>query len=1212
MELTLCTELASRGSLEDLLDLVGQLQAAKARRFSIELLEALEECHRHGISHGSISTNNVLLSGDSSPTLKLSEVGYGRILTPKETLPPKWQPPESVSGLSNALLRKSDIWRLGVVLLQMFLGPQITSQASPQSVCDRLSLSDSLDDLIGKMCNTDARKRPSAFDLLPAEFLRTDAPVLENAEGPVPRLSSSGLRSPTNRRSRHNSSTMMETAFSRYAHDFTEVGRLGKGGFGEVVKARNKLDGGIYAVKKIIRAPQLDQILSEVMLLNRLNHPYVVRYFSTWVEETVQAGSEEATSTTAETISDAPRMDFGYQSTGGLDFVSSSGYPRIEFGADSDSEEESDPGDDDDAGNAVDQSSDMPSPDTEERLRLKRSRSGSRKVQSTLYIQMEYCERHTLRDLVRKGMNDEDSWRHVRQITEGLSHIHSHGIIHRDLKPDNVFIDVAGNPKIGDFGLATTGQYQSFDRDHTPSGEASVDMTRSVGTALYVAPELSSGSGTSYNDKVDMYSLGIMFYEMCQPFQTAMERVRALLDIRKKEHELPPPYLPSGGKSAQGKVIACLISHKAGERPSSIELLRSGMLPVKIEDETIRLAMSGLSDPRSPYHQKMMSALFAHDQAGESRVKGLAWDAKDQTTFEEPIKARLRAMAKGAISAIFRRHGAEEVHREGVFPRSPYYTAPNVVQLLDASGTLLQLPFDLTLPHARRLARHDSLTRCTYTFGHVFRDAFSGGPPSVNEEVDFDIVTGARNSIHAFDDAEVFKVMDEIADETPLLVGSGTVSFHLNHSVILDAILELCHVPVPQQAAVKECISKLGYRQFSWTKIRSELRSHTFGLPMTTVDDLQRFDFRDVPEKAFARLRDLLQGASATSLARVDSAFRHLQDVLQCTFSLGVKRRVWISPLASFNSKFFEDGILVQCVHDRKTSRDVLAAGGRYDSLIQACRRTPGSAAGAVGISIGLDRLVANMLKNVKSSAKGTFAKDDDRQDSVQKRCEVLLVSDLHATGLKLLATLWDDAISAEITSNDRSMAEEQFEFIVTLRHEASNTVKIRGTADEGAETEVPVALLTGHVKQELREKEGNRRRKLLPGRHSSRSEVDRKSSVQVLMAQHRSKKSNKYQIVEMAQQRWTEKLDQLKDAPILAVETRDDVMELLRDTRLGDLESWRKAVQGVQPNERHYLLQIQDLLGSWREGWSRGDGMREACLFNFRTGQVVYYDLGL
>ncbi|QIW98526.1 hypothetical protein AMS68_004044 [Peltaster fructicola] len=1214
LSVTLCIELVTRGSLRDLLSLTGAVQLERARQWCVELLEALEECHRHGIVHGSISDKAILLQDTTPTSVKLTDIGYGALLQPQNQLPSRWQPSENNHKESKTSTKKADIWSLGVVILQMCLGQGVTSYSSPQSAIDKMDLSDSFEDLIERMCNTDSKKRPSAFDLLASEFLRTSAPILDE-DSLRARPLASGLRSPHARRSRHNSSNAMEPA-SRYAQDFTEIGRLGKGGFGEVVKARNKLDGGIYAIKKISRAPQLDQILSEVMLLNRLNHPYVVRYFSTWVEETIQANGDETVSTTDDTLSGGPAIEFGYQSTGGLDFVSSSGYPQIEFGVDSEEEESAD--DDDDLQVANDDSAASSEVD-DGRLRLKRSRSTTHKVQSTLYIQMEYCERRTMRDLVRKGVSEDDCWRYIRQITEGLAHVHSHSIIHRDLKPDNIFIDVAGNPKIGDFGLATTNQFQTTDRSKTFSGQTSVDMTMSVGTALYVAPEISSGTGSSYNEKVDMYSLGIIFFEMCEPFATAMERINALQQIRKKDNSLPSVFHATGGKAAQGRVISCLISHKPGDRPSSTELLRTGLLPVKIEDETIRQALSSLSDSRSPNHQKMMSALFAHDQPAENRVKALAWDAKDQSKFEEPMKIRLRAIAKDALTFVFRLHGAEECQREGLLPRSTYYTTPNVFQVLDASGNLLQLPYDLTFPLARKLARDRLSLRCTYTFGHVYRDLFSGGPPTMNEEVDFDIVGESSDNDHAYDDAELLKVLDDVSTDSALMIKTDNISFHLNHASILDTILDHSRVPRAQFSAVKECLSKLGFRQFNWTKIRSELRSPALGLPTAIVDDLEQFDFRDTPDRATSKLKDLLHGTGTSQDVKIESAINHLQDVLKHIGNLGFTRKIWIAPLSCFNAKFYSSGILFQMVHDRKTSRDVLAAGGRYDQLIQQCRAsgTAQPIQSAVGASIGLDRLVGNMLKSVKSGHKAGFMKDTMSHESPAKRCDVLMSvgggEAVRDAGLKLLSVLWSHHISAEFASDKQALTDEQqYAFVVTLRHEASTTVKVCGTTDDAVDSDVPIVSLVSHLQQELRELQGIKRKQQVPARHTSQTTIERKSNVQVLMSQHRSKKSNKYHIVEAAQQRWAQQLEQWKDAPILAIETRDDVVDLIRDTRLGDADSWRKALHAVPLNERQYLQQVQELLTSWRTQYLEGNQMREACLFNFRTGHGIYYDLGL
>lgn len=1239
-EFTLCTEYASRGTLEDLLSLCGPLQVSKARQFTIQLLEALDECHRKGIAHGSLSVKTVCLAGPGTPILKLANVGYTNVIQLEQyDLPAKWKAPEGISAISENLARKTDIWMLGILVLQVFLGLDVLSQGSPTNLLEKVSVTTAFEEFIRKMLNCDPKKRPSAFDLLPVEFLRTDADVMETDQAVDrrgDRSSYTGLKSPFKRRSRHGSSNVMEPV-SRYTTDFTEIGRLGKGGFGEVVKARNKLDGGVYAVKKISQAPQLDQILSEVMLLNRLNHPYVVRYYSTWVEETLHSFPEEAMSTTEETVtedatefsddseqSDGPRFDFGYQSTSGLDFVSSSGYPNIEFGGDSDSEDSATNSDLGDIGFQVNGSNTGSFDDsaTDSRLRLKKSRSESRKAQSTLYIQMEYCERQTLRDLIRKAaLTEDDSWRFVRQVTEGLAHVHSHGIIHRDLKPDNIFIDVAGNPKIGDFGLATTSQYHVSDKLTSMSGATGGDMTRSVGTTLYVAPELRSGSGVTYNDKVDMYSLGIMFFEMCEPFGTAMERIRALQAIREKEHELPPAFLPNGPKAAQGKLIECLISQKPSERPSSTELLRGNILPVKIEDETIRQALSGLSDPRSPYHQKMMSALFSHDQASSSRVKALAWDAKDQATNDATSRLRMRTVVKGILESVFRRHGAEEVRRESVFPRSGYYSYANVVQLLDASGNLIQLPYDLTLPFARQLARKELSLRHVYTFDRVYRDAFSGGPPRANEEVDFDIVSLAGSDDMALDDAEIVKVLDEVTDELPNLKSSGNICFHINHANVLDAILEFCRVPAAQQATVKETISKLGYQSYTWSKIRAELRSVTIGLSITTVDDLQHFDFRDTPEKAFAKIRALLEPAGSRLTAKLDSGIKHIRSVLQNLNHLGLHQKLYVTPLGSFNAKYYDNGILVQCVHERKSTRDVIAAGGRYDSLINAQRVSSATHTrqGAVGISIGLDRLVANILKSAKGSSKSLSVKDANSQhQTLDKRCTVLLVAGgtdgVRTAGLKILSSLWANHISAELAIDERTWDnEDQYRFIVTLRHEASTTVRVRGTSEDASESDIPTDSLVSHVHQELREREGTRvRHPGLNRQPSSHHEADHKGNVQVLMAQHRSKKSNKYHIVNAAERQWAEKLDEWKDAPILAIETRDDVLDLLRETRLGDAESWRKMVQSVQLNERQYLQQVQDILAGWRKEWAEGQRAREACLFNFRTGHCVYYDVSL
>ena len=65
-----------------------------------------------------------------------------------------------------------------------------------------------------------------------------------------------------------------------------------------------------------------------------------------------------------------------------------------------------------------------------------------------LYIQMEYCTKNSMRDLIDNVIDEEDRWRLLRQIVQGLNHIHSQGIIHRDLKPSNIFLDSKEDVKV--------------------------------------------------------------------------------------------------------------------------------------------------------------------------------------------------------------------------------------------------------------------------------------------------------------------------------------------------------------------------------------------------------------------------------------------------------------------------------------------------------------------------------------------------------------------------------------------------------------------------------------------------------------------------------------------------------------------------------------------------------------------------------------------
>lgn len=388
------TEFANKGSLLELLDIVGTVAVDTLRGWMIQLLEALEFYHRSGFVHGNIHCGRVMLNRNSSggTTVKLEagveetlpeSLGTKRSLTTSKS--PLWLPPElTQEGATPSM--KTDVWDLGIILLQMAFGKDVLLRyTSANQLIVSLSLSPPLQDLLGEFFRPDPKKRPTAFQLQPSEFFRVDAPL-------TMRDRSSNSVS-MQRRPRLDSFGAMP-AFSRYHQDFDEAGHLGRGGFGQVVKARNKLDGRFYAIKKISQTSSaaLKDTLSEIMLLSRLNHPYVVRYYTAWLEEDFNQVEDEAISSTeGDPFSSQEHRGF---STGGLDFISSSGYPKIEFAA-SDSEDELSRtlSEADDSETSVTFESDSGSERSGE---LSRAHSGSygRPILTTLYIQMEYCEKH--------------------------------------------------------------------------------------------------------------------------------------------------------------------------------------------------------------------------------------------------------------------------------------------------------------------------------------------------------------------------------------------------------------------------------------------------------------------------------------------------------------------------------------------------------------------------------------------------------------------------------------------------------------------------------------------------------------------------------------------------------------------------------------------------------------------------------------------------
>lgn len=125
--------------------------------------------------------------------------------------------------------------------------------------------------------------------------------------------------------------------------------------------------------------------------------------------------------------------------------------------------------------------------------------------ESFTFIVSEFVEGVTLSDaLTARNFSIRESAELVARIARALQHAHERGIVHRDLKPSNIMLTSDGIPRVMDFGLAK--------RD---TGEITMTLDGEVlGTPAYMSPEQARGQGHLVDGRADVYSLGVILYEL--------------------------------------------------------------------------------------------------------------------------------------------------------------------------------------------------------------------------------------------------------------------------------------------------------------------------------------------------------------------------------------------------------------------------------------------------------------------------------------------------------------------------------------------------------------------------------------------------------------------------------------------------------------------------------------------------------------------------
>lgn len=187
--------------------------------------------------------------------------------------------------------------------------------------------------------------------------------------------------------------------------------------------------------------------------------------------------------------------------------------------------------------------------------------------QGAPFLVLEYLPGGTLKKMLGKPMPWNDAIRLLLPVARGVAYAHQHGILHRDIKPANILITEGGEPMLSDFGIA-----KIFE------GGQSAALTASgmfVGTPEYTAPEQWTGTTSPQSD---LYSLGILFYEMVTGRKPYIADTPAAILLKQAYEPLPRPreFVPDLPEPVEWLLIKALARDPA-DRYEDVNAMVSAM-----------------------------------------------------------------------------------------------------------------------------------------------------------------------------------------------------------------------------------------------------------------------------------------------------------------------------------------------------------------------------------------------------------------------------------------------------------------------------------------------------------------------------------------------------------------------------------------------------------------------------------------------------------
>jgi serine/threonine-protein kinase PpkA len=385
------------------------------------------------------------------------------------------------------------------------------------------------------------------------------------------------------------------------------------------------------------------------------------------------------------------------------------------------------------------------------------------------YMVMEYLDGGDLSKRIQRGLQENEILQIVSEIASALHFANEKGFIHRDVKPENVMFREDGSSVLTDFGIA---RQQDANSQMTKAGQT-------IGTPRYMSPQQVQGKGV--DGRSDIYSLGIMFYEMLMkqtPYQDEDFMALALKHLQAPIPKFPPQF------SRYQKLFERMVAKEPEKRFQNgaevvevIQQIRSGKLDVTAVESGAAVALKHTLQPSAS------KAAFAEKTSAPTGKIRLPREVMIALQDLDPLFDREWLALVTALLAKLDEDEKQHVYHHFLAPKG--IVRDNRNQLVFPGRKTVQEVMAEDIRHpglqalGQKLLKMELMLRSTVEI-HVFADAIESGLSVINN----------------FDAQENLAVQKEkiilrnafLDDLVPLVRGASFVVPPNRRSLTLDAI----------------------------------------------------------------------------------------------------------------------------------------------------------------------------------------------------------------------------------------------------------------------------------------------------------------------------------------------------------------------------------------------------------------------------------------